>query len=202
MAESVTQRVLGARFAQLDPRLLAYFSAPPEGCVGHGTGVYEEAGSRVRWLRPLWSWLAWRGVLFPELGRDIPFTTTNTPDGDGLRARRTFEFPGRSRVMLDRMSVVDGELHDRLGRRGGLEVRLALHVVDGGMRMRSERLWLRLGPLRLPLPPLAVVELDERIGPAGRQRVDLRMRAPLLGEVFRYTGSFDYRIAPRQHAIP
>ena len=194
MPESVYQRVLGGDFERLAPELRAYFSAPPADSVGRGHGVYEVAGSSRRWLAPLFALLAWRRILFPELGRDVPFTVTNIPGpGDGLSSRREFHFPARDRVMQDTMLVVDGRLHDFLGRRGGLEVRLGLTVTDGSLRMLSDRAWLHLRGLRLPLPALlsARVVLDER-WVDGHQRVDVRMRHPLLGEIFRYTGTFDY----------
>ena len=188
------RRVLGADFDSLSPELRAYFSLPPAGSVGRGSGVYEVAGSRQRWLTPVFALLARRRILFPEYERDVPFTVTNVPGpGEGLSARREFHFPGRERVMQDTMHVVDGRLHDFLGRRGGLEVRLGLSVRDGSLRMLSDRAWLHLGPLRLPLPALlsARVMLDESWSD-GRQRVDVRMLHPLFGEIFRYTGTFDY----------
>lgn len=208
MTGSVYQRVLGARFDRLDARLIPYFSLPPAGTVGRGEGVYQRAGSRHRWLRPALAVMAWRRVLFPELGAGVPFEVVNTPDAVGrLRGRRLFRFPGRTRVMVDRMEVVataDGlRLHDRLGRRGGLEVRMRLAVRDGGLTMRSERLWLRAGRLRVPLPPVVRVTLDERVELGGerqgtedggeRQRVEVRITAPVLGEVFAYVGVFRYR---------
>jgi hypothetical protein len=155
--------------------------------------VYEVAGSRHRWLSPVLAWLATREVLFPEYGHRIPFTVENRADGSLLRARRTFAFPRRTRVMVDAMAVVDGTLRDRLGRRGGLEVELLLDVVDGGLRMRSHRQWLHLGPLRLRMPALVRVTLRETAVVHG-QRVDVRMTAPLLGEVFRYAGVFAYAL--------
>ena len=191
---SVYQRVLGTRFAELSPELRAYFSRPPEGAVGRGSGVFEVAGSPRRWLRPVFAVLGWRRVLFPEYARDVPFTVTNIPGpGEGLSARREFHFPGRDRVMQDTMHVVDGRLHDFLGRRGGLEVRLRVTVAGGSLRMLSDRAWLHLRGLRLPLPALlsARVLLDES-WVDGHQRVDVRMRHPLLGEIFRYSGTFDY----------
>ena len=190
------QRVLGPDFDSLAPELRAYFSPPPAGSVGRGSGVYEVAGSKLRWLTPVFAVLAWRRILFPEYARDVPFTVTNIPGpGEGLSARREFHFPGRERVMQDTMHVVDGRLHDFLGRRGGLEVRLAVSVgADGGLRMLSDRAWLHLGALRLPLPALlsARVVLDESWR-QGSQRVDVRMLHPLFGEIFRYTGTFVYR---------
>jgi hypothetical protein len=188
---SIYERVLGAQADELDPGLRAYFGELPPGAVGRGDGVYEVAGSRHRWLRPVFAWLATRQVLFPEFGRGIPFTVENRGD---RTARRTFAFPGRTRVMVDAMSVVGGVLHDRLGRHGGLEVELALSVVDGGLHMRSGRQWLHLGPLRVRMPGLVRVTLAETARD-GRQHVDVRMTAPVLGEVFRYAGSFSYAVS-------
>jgi hypothetical protein len=192
---SVYERVLGDRIEQLDPPLRRYFGAPGAGTEGRGEGVYEVAGSRHRWLRPALAWLAWRRVLFPEYGQDIPFTIVNTTNPDGtLSARREFRFPRRTRVMTDTMSVVDGTLHDRLGRRGGLEVEFALDVVNGGLHMTSRRQWLHLGPMRLRMPGLVRVRLAETAR-GSTQHVNVRMTAPVLGEVFRYAGSFGYEVS-------
>ncbi|WP_411698665.1 DUF4166 domain-containing protein [Conyzicola sp.] len=199
MSDSVYQRVLGDDFARLAPELRAYFSSPPDGWVGRGHGVFEVAGSRRRWLAPVFALLAWRRILFPEYGTDVPFTVTNIPGpGDGLSSRREFHFPVRHRVMQDTMHVIDGRLHDFLGRRGGLEVRLRVIVgADGALRMASDATWLHLRGLRLPLPALlsARVVLNESRAD-GRQRVDVRMRHPLVGEIFRYAGTFTYAHEP------
>lgn len=192
---SVYQHVLGDRFADLDPRLQKYFEPLPAGTIGVGSGTYDVAGSPHRWLWPVLRWMAWRRILFPEFGRRVPFGIVNSDGAGGeLSAVRTFEFPRASRIMEDTMSVVDGRLIDRLGRRRGLEVALDVAVSDGGLRMTSGRLALRVAGIRIPLPRLATVTLDERVHPTddSRQRVDVRLTAPLLGEFFRYSGSFTY----------
>jgi hypothetical protein len=196
---SVYQRALGEQYALLDPHLQTYFGPVPHGSVGRGSGVYTVAGSRYRLLRPALAFLAWRRILFPELGINVPFTVINTPSSDGrLSAVRTFDFPRRTRVMEDTMTVINGQLHDRLGKRRGLEVALHLVVESGGLRMTSTRLALHVGRVRIPLPRVATMTLDERTDPtiSGRQRVDVRITAPLLGEVFRYTGTFTYEVGP------
>jgi len=190
---SVYERVLGERIGELDPGLRAYFADLPSGAHGNGVGTYDVAGSRHRWLAPALAWLARRQVLFPEFGHDIPFEVVNTPRGDALTARRTFSFPDRTRTMVDSMTVVDGALRDRLGRRGGLEVELLLDVVDAGLRMRSRRQWLHLGPIRVRMPGLVRVTLAETVQD-GRQHVDVRITAPVLGEIFRYAGTFTYTV--------
>ena len=194
MTDSVYQRVLGPEFDNLRPELQVYFRG---GGVGVGTGVFKSAGSRVRVLRPVLAYLAWRRILFPEYARDVPFEVTNTPTPDGgLDAVRTFHLPGRDRSLEDSMRVVDGELHEFLGRRRGLEVRLRLTVTDGLLRIRSDRQWLHLGRARFPLPRFATLTVAES-WTDGFQHVDVRLRSPLLGEWFRYAGSFSYRFVER-----
>lgn len=196
---SVYQRVLGPDYAALDPRLQQYFGPIPLGWVGSGSGVYRVAGSRHRFLRPALAVMARRHVLFPELGHDVPFGVTNTPGPDGgLSAVRTFKFRNRTRIVEDAMTVRRGLLYDRLGKRGGLGVTLRLSVVSGELRMRSTALALHIGRERIPLPPLATVHLHEHIEDtnAARQQVDVRIHAPILGEIFRYTGSFVYTVGP------
>jgi hypothetical protein len=209
MGASVWQRVLGDRFDALDPGLRVYFARPGAGLRGEGSGVYDEAGLRRRLLRPLLRLVAPAGVLFPEHGRDVAFTVTNTTDPDGtLRGRRTFAFPGRERVMVDAMTVEHGRLVDTLGHRGLLVVRLAVDVDGvGALVMRSDRLHLRLGRLRVPLPPVARLDLREsrdavpRHGAtvpdaeSGPQRVEVTLCSPLVGVWFRYAGTFRYRLA-------
>jgi hypothetical protein len=194
VTESVWERAFGDRLVNLSPGLRTYFSLPPEGMTGHGSGVYEVAGSRLRWLWPALAFLAWRRILFPEFGHNVPFTVVNTPTPEGtLRAVRTFEFSGRTRTMVDEMRIVDGHLHDFLGRRGGLEARLAATVHDGMLRLTTERLWLHLGAVRVPLPNVARIALTERTLDGG-QHVDVSLRTPLVGEWFVYRGAFTYEL--------
>jgi hypothetical protein len=193
--DSVYQRLLGSELTGLRPELQSYFSG--HAGVGVGRGEFEVAGSPLRILRPVLAYLAWRRILFPEYARNVPFEITNTPNSDGgLDAVRTFRFAGRDRPLEDSMRVVHGELHDFLGKRRGFEVRMRLTITDGLLQMQSDRSWLHLGAARIPLPQFARVSVDETWSD-GRQHVDVRLRSPLLGEWFRYAGSFTYQYEAR-----
>jgi hypothetical protein len=212
MGLSVYQRVLGDEFAKLTPELQRYFGMPDAGTHGEGTGVFEVAGSRHRWLWPLFAAFAGQQILFAEYGRDVPFDIVNQPAGDVLRATRVFHFPGRPRtpgssgklghdsasghdsIIVDEMRFIDGELHDFLGKRKNLEVALRLSVADGALAMVSTgaRVWFGQRRVRLPALFSARVELTEAWG-NGRQRVSVLLRHPLLGELFVYRGAFEYR---------
>lgn len=204
-ATSVYQRVLGERFDELHPELRAYLGQPAEGTVGFGEGTFDVAGSRKRWLRPLFAIMAPKRILFPEFARDVPFTITTVPGpGEGLSAGREFHFPateqpgavipGTIRQIEDTIHVIDGELHDFMGRSRALEVHLVARVVDGGLSMISDKTWLHMGPIRVPIPAIfgAKVVLSQRwTGDA--HRIEVHLTNPVLGEVFEYAGHFTHR---------
>ena len=217
MSQSVYQRVLGDEFAALTPELQRYFGMPDAGSHGEGTGVFEVAGPAHRWLWPLFWVFAGEQILFPEYGRNVPFEVVNQPAGEALRATRVFHFaeqsarprratmtgrpvePNRAgkprdRVIVDEMRVIDGVLHDFLGKHNRLEVALRLSVADGRLAMVSTGAWLWFGSRRVRLPALlsARVVLTEQ-WEDDHQRVSVALRHPLLGEVFVYRGMFDYR---------
>lgn len=192
---SIYQRVLGAEFRLLEPRLQVYFGPIPHGREGVGEGVYRSAGLSARWLAPVFRVLGWWGIAFAEHGTDVPFGVRNRVGSDGaLRAERVFRFPERSRTMSDSMREAGGALVDRIGPQGLIEVTLAVHVEGGALHLRSRRQALRAGRLRLPLPPVMTVELIERSAAENRQEVDVRVRMPLVGVVYGYAGSFTYAL--------
>ncbi|TQJ30549.1 DUF4166 domain-containing protein [Microbacterium sp. SLBN-146] len=189
---SVYERVLGPRFGDLDPRLTDYFGALPPGTEGVGHGTFAAAGLRRRGLWPVFAVLARLHILFPEYERDVAFTVVNTGDAQGaLRGIRSFHLRDRTRTMQDMMAARGDRIVDRIGRGGLLEATFRLDVEDGGLRMTSEHLALRIGRLRFPLPRFATVTVDEAWRDS-RQHVDVRVRMPLLGDVFAYAGSFTY----------
>jgi hypothetical protein len=197
---SVYRAALGAAFDGLSPVMRRYFGSIPLGSAGVGEGRYDVVGPRYPQLsRPFLLIAARFGILFPESGTDVPFVVENRPLPDGrLAGSRYFGFASRTRVMRDVMRADGDVIVERLGADGALELALRPHVVDGGMRLTSTRLAVRAAGRRIPLPRVARVTVDERDDSSvpGGQRVDVRVRMPVLGEVFRYSGAFTYRIAP------
>lgn len=191
------QLALGDRFDELHPRLQTYFGPIPAGSVGRGRGVFDVVGTPRRWLWPVLALLSPARVLFPVWQKDVAFTVVNTP-GESLKAERVFEFSKGHRTMRDAVGWSDGRLQDVLGSPPRVCVRLRARVVGGDLRLDSTATWLILGGIRFPVPAILGprMALTESIGTDGRQHVAFALTAPLVGRIYEYRGSFDYRVEP------
>ncbi|QCR42416.1 DUF4166 domain-containing protein [Curtobacterium sp. SGAir0471] len=203
--------------ARLHPRLRTYFGPVPPGHVGRGEGVFSVVGTPRRWLWPLLAVFARDAVMFPVWERDVPFTVENRPTRVGhgavdgreagsvaVRAHRTFRFRSGHRTMVDAITAEPHGLVDHLGRRGRVSalLRAAVDAVGpdaGALRLVSTRVTVRALGRAWSLPAVVTprVTLLERFDDdADVQRVSLRLSAPLVGTLYRYEGSFRYRIEP------
>jgi hypothetical protein len=202
LAKSPYELVLGNRVNELHPRLLDYFRAIPVGSHGHGTGVFDVVGTPRRWLWPALWLLGRRGIVFAVWERNVPFTVVNRPRLDALGqvsvdASRHFEFGSGTRTMVDAITAGDSGLVDYLGDRRYVTATLVAEVSSGELHLHSTGITISLGGLRVRLPAgispkVALVERFDDV--AGRQRVSLTLTAPILGRLYEYAGSFDYRI--------
>ena len=200
------QVVLGGAVDALPESLRRYFSAIPPGHVGRGSGVFSVVGTPRRWLWPVLALIGRGGAMFPVWERDVPFDVENRPvraDGHpAIAAVRTFRFASGPRDMVDLIGVVprggDGRppLYDLLGRGRTILVLLEARTADGGLLVMSSGARLRFGPLRIRMPDRfrPRVDVRERRGDDGRQHLSLAVDLPLLGRIYQYAGSFEYRI--------
>jgi hypothetical protein len=196
------EAALGAAVDDLRPELRAYFAAIPVGSVGEGSGVFDRVGTPHRWLRPVLR-LVGGPSLFAIDERDVPFDVRNrpVPGVAGVAAERTIHLRGRDLTMRDEtVATVPGLVVDRIGRPVRMEVALRPSVQDGGLRLDSTRVRLRLGALRLPLGPLSpAVRLTERFD-RGRQHVALTVDLPVVGRIYEYAGTFTYAVRQEEAA--
>lgn len=189
MSGAIFRRALGADFARLHPQLQVYF-----GSVGpvEASGTFFEAGSRLRWLRPLWEALAKRGMLFAEYGRDVPFTVSLLPVSENtVSTLRRIRFNHRTeRVVADTTRYSRGRLVDAHAR-GRLLVEMRPSVDEhGAFTLRSGRARLKLGRFAVPVPSPRVVLRQGYDDRRAAFTIDVSVRVPLVGEVFGYRGIF------------
>ncbi|WP_103350095.1 DUF4166 domain-containing protein [Amycolatopsis sp. CA-128772] len=198
----VFEHALGADFANLHPNVRERLAlSDGRGMIGHG--VMDRSWRGPGFTLPF-LWLgSTRLILFPDCGRNVPFTIENYPyvDGHGRETVsfvRTFEFPKRRRRFDAQMVHRPGRgLVDYLGTHQNLAVDLAVSVrPDGGSRLRSGEFRLHEGPVRTGVPRMltGVATVDEWFDPhRGQFRVEVAMVNRRFGPVFGYEGSFAAR---------
>ena len=189
------------RLSEVHPGLRTYFQTIPADRVGTGSGVFERVGCRNRVVRvllgPLLRALQRRGAVYAGWAEDVPFTVRNR-DGGSRSAERTLHLPGGDLTLRDRVrSLPQGRIADRLGQRGVLAAIFEVTASDGALELRSTRVGLLLGGLRIRFPwciapRIRLIESAEDA--TGLQRVALTVDAPLLGRIHEYAGTFRYRI--------
>ena len=168
--ETLYQRVLGARFADLHPVLRRFHSS-----TGRITGiglfrVIHHGG----WFRKLLV----RLMGLPAAGDAIEVTLEVTPTGAGERWVRSFA--GRPLVTVQ---TAEGDL---LMERGGpIRFGIVLGVAEGGMTFRSRSVWF----LGVPLPRWLGPAIEAEVVPHGEGwNVVVRLRLPVVGQLLEYRG--------------
>jgi len=149
----------------------------------------------------------WRRIMFPEQGRDVPFTIENYAYRDSFgretvtwlrtfRTRRTRRFDA---YMV--YSPARGRVVDYLGTHQHLAVDLDLSVDEatGGLRLRSGAQRFYEGPVafRFPMFLSGVADVCEWYDDAaGRYRIKVHVANERWGPLFGYEGSFAVRWLP------
>ncbi|RKE21403.1 DUF4166 domain-containing protein [Streptomyces sp. TLI_171] len=199
---SIFRAALGANFERLHPELQRRFgfsTADGIACIGTGRMERIERGPAV--VAPLLRLAARRNILFPEHGRDVPFTIANYAYRDGFGREtvtfvRTFQFrrPRRFDATMVASRNRPGTVIDYLGTHQHLAVDLDLGVTArGGLVISSaaQRVSAWPGSPELPEALTGRAELhewfDER---AGRFRIRVRVTNPVVGLVLGYQGWF------------
>uniref|UniRef100_UPI0015F117ED DUF4166 domain-containing protein n=1 Tax=Pseudonocardia pini TaxID=2758030 RepID=UPI0015F117ED len=197
---------LGRDFGRLHPELRRRFGIGSTGeraCIG--TGTMDEVW-RGRGVAPFLHLGATRNLLFPETGREVPFTIENYAYRDDL-GRETVTFlrtfvvaPGRRRRFDATMVHQAGRLVDFLGTHQHVAADLHLTVEEGALVIRTGA--FRIRGRRLPHALAADATVRESFDDtAGCFRIAVRVTNPLVGPVFGYSGRFTARY-PELAAVP
>jgi hypothetical protein len=200
---SIYQRALGAEFARLHPRLQERFGfGSADGVASIGRGVMEEIWTGGWFTDPFLRVGACRHIMFPETGRDVPFTVENYAFVDRFGREtvswvRTFAAPRRARRFDAYMVYSESRqrIVDYLGSHEHLAVDIDLSVDDdGGLRLRSGAQRFYEGPLGFGFPMLfsGVADVSEWYDDAaGCFRIVVDVRNPVWGPLFGYRGRFE-----------
>lgn len=199
---SIYRRALGSDFDRLHPEIQRRFGFDSgAGRASIGRGVMSEVWKGRFWTIPFLLIGTWRRIMFPETGRDIPFTIENYAFVDDFGREtvswiRTFESTRIRRFDAYMVYSEDrGRIVDYLGTHEHLAVDIDLSVdAEGGLRLRSgaQRFYEGIIGFHFPLLFSGVADVrewfDDEIG-MFRISVDVRNRA--WGPLFGYRGTFD-----------
>jgi Domain of unknown function (DUF4166) len=198
---SIYERALGSSFAQLHPQIQRRFGlSHSDGLASIGAGVMDELWHGPAYVLPFLYIGAWRRILFPEQGRQVPFRIENYAYLDRYGREtvtwiRTFET--RRTRRFDAYMIYSeqrGCIVDYLGTHQHLAVDIYLGVApNGGLRLRSGSQRFYEGVIGFSFPMLLsgvadVCEWYDDREECFRIQVSVANRA--LGRLFGYSGRF------------
>ncbi len=198
---SIYQTALGSDFANLHPQIQRRFGLTSAlGLASIGRGVMDRLWHGPAFVLPFLYLGAWRSIMFPEHGADVPFTIENYAYRDPLGREtvswvRTFHTtrPRRFDAYMiwseQRRCIVD-----YLGTHQHLAVDLDLSVTpDGGLRLRSgeQRFYEGLVGFRFPLALSGIAEVCETYDDTAQCfRISVHVKNRRWGPLFGYSGHF------------
>ena len=198
---SIYQRALGAEFGRLHPQIQRRFGfSSADGVAAIGRGTMDRLWHGKAYTLPFLYIGTWRSIMFPEQGRDVPFTIENYAYRDPLGREtvtwvRTFETAKRRRFDAYMIwSEERGKIVDYLGTHQHLAVDIEMTVAEnGGVRLRSgeQRFFEGLVGFRFPPALSGVAEVCEWYDDTERCfRIDVNVMNERWGPLFGYSGRF------------
>jgi hypothetical protein len=198
---SIYERALGSDFQRLHPMIQRRFGfSSGDGIASIGRGVMEEVWRGLPYTLPFLYVGTWRRIMFPETGRDIPFTIENYAFVDEFGREtvtwvRTFE--SRRHRRFDAYMIFSEERNrivDFLGTHEHLAVDIDLRVDEkGGLRLRSGAQRFYEGKLAFRFPMLfsGIADVHEWYDDEAKCfRIVVEVRNRVWGRLFGYRGRF------------
>jgi hypothetical protein len=199
---SIYQRTLGSDFSRLHPEIQRRFGFTSRDHIAAiGRGVMDEIWKGRFYTVPFLYVGTWRRIMFPETGRNVPFTIENYAFVDQFGREtvswiRTFQ-SSRTRRFDAYMiySEPRGRIVDYLGSHEHLAVDIDLTVDEqGGLCLRSGAQRFYEGPMGFGFPMLfsGIASVREWYDEKTRRfRIVVDVRNRTWGRLFGYSGSFD-----------
>jgi len=198
---SIYQQALGSDFSRLHPKIQKRFGFSSQDRVAAiGAGIMEEIWHGAFYTLPFLYVGTWRRIMFPERGRNVPFTIRNYAYLDRY-GRETVtwirEFRGRRVRRFDAFMIFRvprGKVIDYLGDHQHLAVDIDLSVDErGGLRLRSGAQRFYEGSIAFPFPMLfsGIADVREWYDESsGRFRIEVSVTNRAWGPLFGYRGHF------------
>ncbi len=199
---SIYERVLGADFHRLHPQIQRRFGfSSSDGIASIGSGVMDEIWKGRFYTEPFLRVGSWRRIMFPETGRNIPFTIENYAFVDQfgretvswirtVQSRRTRRFDAYMVYSDTRRRIID-----YLGSHEHLAVDIDLSVDEaGGLRLLSgaQRFYEGVIGFNFPMLFSGIADVREwHDDEAQCFRIAVDVHNSVWGPLFGYRGSFN-----------
>lgn len=187
------ETLLGEQYEQLHPKLQHRYTKP-----FYAKGVMHEIQTGSAFIQPIYQLGKHMNFLFPESGKNIPFTLRNTWDGKSIvRFERTFYFPTVTRTFHTAMHVdlEQQTARDYLGDPAVVSADLQFIVTkDGSLITKSGAQKLVAGPVEISLPTFlegrgsAIESYDEK---NQMYTIEIATYNSLVGKIVSYIGQFE-----------
>lgn len=200
--KSIYERALGSDFYRLHPEIQRRFGfSSKDRLASIGRGVMHEVWYGAPYTLPFLYFGTWRRIMFPERGKNVPFTIQNYAIVDPFGREtvtwvRTFELSKVRR--FDAYMIYNQQRNcivDYMGSHQHLAVDLDLSVDDrGGLRIRSgaQRFYEGFVNFRFPLLFSGIADVCEWYDDAtGKFNIEVNVHNRVWGKLFGYRGSFD-----------
>lgn len=199
---SIYEQALGSDFQRLHPQIQRRFGLTSAGGLAAiGTGTMERIWHGAFYTLPFLYIGAWRRIMFPEDGRNVPFTIENYAFVDDAGREtvtwvRTFKI--RKMRRFDAYMIYNqrrGRIVDYLGSHEHLAVDLDLAVDErGGLRIRSgaQRFFEGVIGFSFPLFFSGIADVCEWYDDADQRfHIDVNVHNRTWGPLFGYRGAFE-----------
>ena len=202
MSRSIYEEVLGDDFQRLHPKVQERFgfnSKARKRAIGRG--VMDRVWHGPLYTLPFLMVGTWRNIMFPEHGKNVPFTIDNWAYVDSFGREtvtwlRLFKV-GKGR-RFDAYMVRDPHRNlvvDYLGTHQHLAVDIHMAVAEnGGLQLTSgeQRFYEGRVGFRFPMFFSGIATVCEWFDDAtGKYRIEVEVRNKIWGRLFGYSGSFD-----------
>ena len=206
--KSIYQKVLGADFTKLHPQIQKRFGfSSKDKLAAVGKGTMQEVWYGKPYTLPFLYIGTWRNIMFPQKGKNIPFTIENYAYQDSFGREtvtwvRKYQFPDKVR-RFDATMVYSNKrkcIVDYLGTHQHLAVDIDISVAEnGGLKLRSgeQRFYEGILGFKFPMLFSGTAEVCEWYDDEAQVfRISVEVRNKTWGRLFGYKGSFQVEYLP------
>lgn len=200
---SIYQKVLGSDFQKLHPQIQKRFGFNSEDKIASiGKGIMQKVWYGKFYTLPFLYVGTWRNIMFPQKGKDVPFTIENYAYKDSFGREtvtwvRTYEFPKRKRRFDATMifSEKRNKIVDYLGTHQHLAVDIDLKASEnGGIALTSgeQRFYEGIIGFKFPMLFSGKANVCEWFDEKDQKfKISVVVSNKFWGKLFGYEGTFD-----------